>query len=75
LFIGKALRSVPKLARKECVGCGVCRDICPAKAIKIEKGKAIIDRTSCIRCFCCQEFCPKGAMKVKRPWIARLINK
>ncbi len=75
LFIGKALRSVPKLARKECVGCGVCRDICPAKAIKIEKGKAIVDRTACIRCFCCQEFCPKGAMKVKRPWIARLINK
>ena len=74
-FMAKALRSVPNLKKKECVGCGVCRDICPAKAIKIEKGKAIIDRSSCIRCFCCQEFCPKGAMKVKRPWIAKLLNR
>lgn len=75
LFIGKALRSVPALKKNECVGCGVCRDICPAKAIKIEKGKAIIDRSACIRCFCCQEFCPKGAMKVKRPLLAKLLNK
>lgn len=72
---GKALRSTPALKAKECVGCGVCRDICPAKAIKTEKGKAIIDRKLCIRCFCCQEFCPKGAMKVKRTLIARILNK
>lgn len=75
LFIGRALRSVPKLKPRECVGCGVCRDICPAKAIEIKKGKAVIDRSACIRCFCCQEFCPKGAMKVKRPLIAKLLNK
>jgi ferredoxin len=75
LFVGKALRSVPKLKTGECVGCGVCRDICPAKAITIKKGKAIIDRPACIRCFCCQEFCPKGAMKVKRPLLAKLLNK
>lgn len=74
-FMAKALRSVPKLKKKECVGCGVCKNICPAKAITIEKGKAVIDRSACIRCFCCQEFCPKGAMKVKRPWIAKLLNK
>jgi ferredoxin len=75
LFIGKALRSVPSLKKNECVGCGVCRDICPAKAIEIKKGKAVIDRSVCIRCFCCQEFCPKGAMKVKRPLLAKLLNK
>ena len=75
LFIGKALRSIPKLKANECVGCGVCRDICPAKAIKIKNGKAVIDRSACIRCFCCQEFCPKGAMKVKRPLIAKLLNR
>ena len=75
LFMARALRSVPALKKKECVGCGVCKNICPAKAIKIEKGKAVIDRSACIRCFCCQEFCPKGAMKVKRPWIAKVLNK
>lgn len=71
----KALRSTPSLKAKECVGCGVCRDICPAKAIVIEGGKAEINRKNCIRCFCCQEFCPKGAMKVKRPFIAKILNK
>lgn len=71
----RLLRAKPKLAEAECVGCGVCRDICPAKAIVIKDGKAQIDRSLCIRCFCCQEFCPKGAMKVKRTIVARVIGK
>ncbi len=68
------LRPRPKLKASECVGCGVCYRVCPAKAIEIRKGKAVIQRKACIRCFCCQEFCPKGAMKVHRPIIARILN-
>ena len=68
------LRPRPKLKASECVGCGVCYRVCPAKAIEIQKGKAVIQRKACIRCFCCQEFCPKGAMKVHRPIIARILN-
>ncbi len=73
---GAALHPRPKLKKDECVGCGLCAGICPAKAITVsDKKKAIIDRSGCIRCFCCQEFCPKGAMKVHRPAIARILNK
>ena len=72
---GKVLRARPKLKRSECVGCGVCRDTCPAHAIRIDGGKARIDREKCIRCFCCQEFCPKGAMKVHRTIIARIAGR
>ena len=72
-LLGKLLRSKPKTKKDECVGCGVCKNICPNKAITIEKGVAVIDRKKCIRCFCCQEFCPKGAMKVKRTLVARMI--
>lgn len=69
------LRARPKLKRSRCMGCGVCRNTCPAHAIVIEKGKAKIDRRACIRCFCCQEFCPKGAMRVHRTWVARIAGK
>ena len=69
---GKLLVSRPRLIAGECAGCGVCAGICPAKAITITGGKAIIEKSKCIRCFCCQEFCPKGAMKVKRPLAARI---
>ncbi len=71
---GALLRTRPKLKPDLCVGCGICRGICPAKAIVIKKGKAKIDRKSCIRCFCCQEFCPKSALKVKRTFIAELFH-
>ena len=74
-FAGKVLRTRPQVEKKECVGCGVCRNTCPAKAITITDGKAVIDRSSCIRCFCCQEFCPKGAMKVHRTFLARLAGR
>ena len=71
--IGGLLRARPRAVKRECVGCGVCANICPARAIEIRDGYASIDRKACIRCFCCQEFCPKGAMKVHRTAIARLL--
>ena len=57
------------------MGCGKCREICPAKAITLSRSKPVIDRSRCIRCFCCQEFCPKGAMEQHRPVIARLLSR
>ncbi len=74
IFMDRALASVPKLKKDECIGCKECFKICPAKAITMKDQKPVIDRKACIRCFCCQEFCPKGAMKVHRPWIARLLK-
>lgn len=74
-FAKKALCSVPKVKKDQCVGCGKCGDICPAKAIVIKDKLPKIDRKACIHCFCCQEFCPKGAMKVHRPAIAKLLNR
>lgn len=71
--LSKLLSSRPKVKKADCVGCGLCARICPAKAIQIEKKLPHVDRGKCIRCFCCQEFCPKGAMKVHRPPVARLL--
>ena len=68
------LRTRPVLKKDLCVGCGICANICPAKAIVIKNKKAVIDRKACIRCFCCQEFCPKSAMKVHRTAISKLFH-
>ena len=70
---GRALATYPGLGSVRCVGCGKCAQLCPAHAIRIENGRARIDRKACIRCFCCQEFCPVGAMIPKRSALARLL--
>ena len=72
---GAILKTRPVLKKDLCVGCGVCKNICPAKAIVIKDKKAIIDRSLCIRCFCCQEFCPKSAMKVRRTVLGAIFHR
>lgn len=74
-FMKMVMARRPEPDRKACVGCGVCANLCPAKAIKIVNKLPVIDRKKCIHCFCCQEFCPKGAMVVHRTFIAKLLNK
>lgn len=73
--IQRALCPRPALLPESCVGCGKCRDICPAGAITMQKKRPVIDRRRCIHCFCCQEFCPQGAMIQHRPWPARLLGR
>ena len=70
-----ALSQRPQVVAAECVGCGVCRNVCPADAITMKGGKPSINRKKCIRCFCCQEFCPKSAMKVHRTAVAKLLDR
>ncbi len=71
----KALSSRPMPDKAECIGCGKCAELCPAKAIAMRNKRPQIAAGACIHCFCCQEFCPVGAMKVKRPLIARILSK
>jgi NAD-dependent dihydropyrimidine dehydrogenase PreA subunit len=48
--------------KDECVGCGLCVDVCPNNAIKMVDGVAVIDPDACIDCGACVGECPNGAI-------------
>ncbi len=51
------------ISKNRCVGCGICVKGCPADAIFVKDGIAIIDQDKCINCKLCIESCPQKAAK------------
>ncbi len=45
-----------------CEGCGVCVEVCPMEAIKMEDGKAVVIKEECRNCRICIRACPEGAI-------------
>ena len=74
-FLERGFAARPQVDRAKCVGCGKCREVCPAGAAQLKVKKARIDRSKCIRCFCCLEFGPRGAITSRRPAIAKIASK
>jgi len=59
----------PRINSKICNYCGICENVCPVKAIRIDwsRSRIKIDRDKCmrVRCLLCFEACPQGAINVK----------
>lgn len=48
----------------KCIGCGLCRDICPVKALSLKEGKIHLDQALCLGCGVCRTRCHKDALKI-----------
>jgi len=62
----------------DCISCGICTKVCPAKCIEIIDGKPNYDYDNCQACMACIHHCPVKAIKLtsmpeKNP-NARFIN-
>jgi hypothetical protein len=65
----------PWINPKNCTGCGVCLDHCPAQAITLENKEAVIEDEKCIGCGECLVVCKQGAVKFRWDSDYRLVQK
>ncbi len=48
----------------ECIGCGLCVDLCIMDTIEIDSLKAKVNPLYCCGCLMCVEDCPTKAIKI-----------
>jgi len=55
-----------------CSGCGVCEEICPVDAIRLdENGRPYLKYDECWYCGSCEEECPTDALTVELPYLLK----
>jgi uncharacterized protein (DUF362 family)/NAD-dependent dihydropyrimidine dehydrogenase PreA subunit len=82
---GKLARAITRLTRAyalrpevmigRCIGCGQCEEVCPRKAVRVDKGKARFNYGACIRCYCCHEMCPHDAIALRKSMTGKVLAK
>ncbi len=53
-----------KLCQYGCIACGLCERNCPADAVHVENGVAVVNREKCVGCGACAAKCPKKIIEM-----------
>jgi len=55
-----------RLSETNCIGCGICADVCPSDAIEMTRDMALPRSVpdACTGCLTCEEECPFDAIRV-----------
>ena len=51
----------------DCIGCGICRKICPKKCFTLDGQKSVWDPDGCMMCMACIHACPMMAIQMRLP--------
>ncbi len=55
-----------KVVEEVCIGCTHCMNVCPTSAIRVNNGKAFINKDACVDCGMCLKSCPVNAIIVEQ---------
>jgi electron transport complex protein RnfB len=60
------LKFVPYIKLQDCIGCGICVEVCPVSVFVMSTDKAVVMYPEkCTGCKLCVENCPTGAIDLK----------
>ncbi len=48
---------------EDCVGCGICSQVCPMGCVSVKNGRAEHEYTNCVSCMACIHACPQKAIR------------
>ena len=65
--VGPKSKTIMRIKKSLCLGCGLCVESCPRQAISIAATTAEIDQNRCNQCRLCLEACPQGAIVERHP--------
>jgi predicted Fe-Mo cluster-binding NifX family protein/ferredoxin len=63
-------RVVAVVDSSKCAGCGICADVCPVNAIKVNK-QAVVNAEACTGCAACVSECPDEAIILVRKKVGK----